>query len=67
MTYGPVSRVPHPLRDVVISAADAQGAAEEMDVEQLFKIAMDRRIIISMKLPALDDEHIFKTYKVGRD
>ncbi|XP_043217578.1 indole-3-acetaldehyde oxidase-like isoform X1 [Amphibalanus amphitrite] len=47
-----------------IVVADAQGAAEEMDVETLFKIDMNRKVIVSLKLPALDDNYIFKTYKV---
>ena len=37
-----------------------------MDVEELYKIDMNRKVILSMKLPALDDDkYIFKSYKVG--
>ena len=43
-----------------------KGAAEEMDVENLYRIDMDRKVILSMKLSALDDDkYIFKSYKVG--
>ena len=40
------------------------GAAEEMDVEKLYSIDMHRKVILSMKLPALGDNYIFKSYKV---
>ena len=43
-----------------------KGASEEMDVEKLYRIDMDRKVILSMKLSALDDDkYIFKSYKVG--
>ncbi|XP_043236080.1 indole-3-acetaldehyde oxidase-like isoform X1 [Amphibalanus amphitrite] len=37
---------------------------EEISVEKLYEISMANKIIISMKLPALDDKYIFKSYKI---
>ena len=38
---------------------------EEISVEKLYEISMTNKIIVSMSLPALDDnKYVFKSYKV---
>ncbi|XP_037075287.1 LOW QUALITY PROTEIN: indole-3-acetaldehyde oxidase-like [Pollicipes pollicipes] len=45
--------------------ADASGASMEMNVEKLYEIGMDRKVILSMTLPAIDDnKYTFMSYKI---